>query len=231
MSPKFGVVVFPGSNCDHDAYYAVKKVLNYDAELLWHKDTDLKNSDVIILPGGFSYGDYLRTGSIAKFSPIMNSVIEFSKKGGIVIGICNGFQILIEAGLLPGVLIKNKSIKFVCKDVYLKIESKNNIFTKDVKPDILKIPIAHGEGNYIADENILKELLDNERIVFKYSSSNGEVTNEFNPNGSMLNIAGIINKDGNILGMMPHPERCTDPIISNSEGADIFKSVANNLLK
>ena len=231
MNPKFGVVVFPGSNCDHDAYYAVKKVLNYDAELLWHKDTDLKESEIIILPGGFSYGDYLRTGSIARFSPIMNSVIEFSKKGGIVIGICNGFQILLEAGLLPGVLIKNKSIKFVCKDVYLKIESKKNIFTKDVKSDILKIPIAHGEGNYFADDDIIKELQDNDQIVFKYSSSNGEVTDEFNPNGSMLNIAGIINKDGNILGMMPHPERCADPIISNSEGAEIFKSVANNLLK
>ncbi len=231
MSIKFGVVVFPGSNCDHDAYYATKKILEYDSEFLWHKDTDLKNSDVIILPGGFSYGDYLRTGAIARFSPIMNSVIEFANKGGIVIGICNGFQILLEAGLLPGVLLKNISTKFVCKDVYVKVESKNTIFTNSITHDVLKIPIAHGDGNYFASDDVLKELEDNDQIVFKYSSKNGNISAEVNPNGSKLNIAGITNKNRNVLGMMPHPERATDPVLNKSDGANIFRSIVNNLIK
>ena len=231
MSIKFGVVVFPGSNCDHDAYYATKKILEFDSEFLWHKDTDLKNSDVIILPGGFSYGDYLRTGAIARFSPIMNSVINFANNGGIVIGICNGFQILLEAGLLPGVLLKNNSTKFICKDVYVKIESKNNIFTNSVSKDILKIPIAHGDGNYFANEDTLKELEDNDQIVFKYSSPEGNIVDEFNPNGSQLNIAGIINKNRNVLGMMPHPERATDSVLNKSDGGSIFRSIANSIIK
>ncbi|NOX65440.1 MAG: phosphoribosylformylglycinamidine synthase subunit PurQ [Chlorobi bacterium] len=231
MSIKFGVVVFPGSNCDHDAYYATKKILEFDSEFLWHKDTDLKGSNVIILPGGFSYGDYLRTGAIARFSPIMNSVIDFANKGGIVIGICNGFQILLEAGLLPGVLLKNISTKFICKDVYVKVESKNTIFTNSIKHDVLKIPIAHGDGNYFASDNVLKELEDNDQIVFKYSSSESNISAEVNPNGSKLNIAGITNKNRNVLGMMPHPERATDPILKKSDGANIFRSIANNLLK
>ncbi len=172
---KFGVVVFPGSNCDHDAYYSTKKILGYDAEFLWHKDSDLKNSDVIILPGGFSYGDYLRTGAIARFSPIIESVIEFAEKGGIVIGICNGFQILLETGLLPGVMLKNESLQFICEDVYLKIEDRDNIFTNQIEQDVIKIPIAHGEGNYFADDETLSELERNSQIIFKYSSHTGEV--------------------------------------------------------
>ena len=231
MSVKFGVVVFPGSNCDHDAYYSLKKVLGYDVTFLWHKDTSLQNSDVIILPGGFSYGDYLRTGAIARFSPIMNSVLEFANSGGYLIGICNGFQILLEAGLLPGVMLKNKSLQFVCKDVYLSTENNNTIFTKGI-PDkeVLKFPVAHGEGNYFADEDTVKDLVKNNRIVFKYTSHSGKVDEENNPNGSIMNIAGIINEKGNVLGMMPHPERSCNPVLGKTDGVLIFKSLANNIL-
>ncbi len=229
MKPKFGVVVFPGSNCDHDAYYSVKKILGYEAEFLWHKENDLKNSDVIILPGGFSYGDYLRTGAIARFSPIMNSVIEFANKGGIVIGICNGFQILLEAGLLPGTMQQNESLKFICEDVYLSVKNKTTIFTKSIDSDILNIPIAHGEGNYFADDDTLKELEDNDQIVFQYSSKEKSIDAKFNPNGSKLNIAGITNKSKNVLGMMPHPERSCDPILRKTDGQKIFKSIADNI--
>lgn len=228
--PKFGVVVFPGSNCDHDAFYALHKVLEYDVNFLWHKDTDLKESDVIILPGGFSYGDYLRTGAIARFSPIMNSVIDFANKGGYVIGICNGFQILLEAGLLPGALLQNISLKFICKDVYLSVENYENNFTKGIKDKIiLNLPIAHGDGNYFADENTIKELEDNNQIIFRYSSKDGNVSNEFNPNGSLKNIAGIINKNGNVLGMMPHPERSCNPILAKTDGSLIFNALVNNI--
>lgn len=229
MKPKFGVVVFPGSNCDHDAYYSVKKILNYDAEFLWHKENDLKNSDVIILPGGFSYGDYLRTGAIARFSPIMNSVIEFANNGGIVIGICNGFQILLEAGLLPGTMQQNESLKFICEDVHISVQNKNTIFTKAIDNDTLKIPIAHGEGNYFADDDTLKLLEDNDQIVFKYSSKDNDTDVIYNPNGSKLNIAGITNKNKNVLGMMPHPERSCDPILRKTDGQKIFKSIAENI--
>lgn len=228
--PKFGVVVFPGSNCDHDAFYSVGKILGYEVNFLWHKDTDLKEADIIILPGGFSYGDYLRTGAIARFSPVMNSVIRFASNGGIVIGICNGFQILLEAGLLPGVMFRNKSLQFVCKDVYLSIENKDTIFTNLINGQkSLKIPVAHGEGNYFCDSDTLKMLQDNNQIVFRYSSANGEVSKEFNPNGSTKNIAGIINKEGNILGMMPHPERVCNPVLNNTDGQIIFKSIVNHL--
>lgn len=230
MKPKFGVVVFPGSNCDHDAYYSVKKVLGYEAEFLWHKDTDLKNCDVIILPGGFSYGDYLRTGAIAKFSPIMNEVIKFANNGGVVIGICNGFQILLETGLLPGVMLKNESLKFVCKDVYLNVKNKNTIFTKSIDKNIIKIPIAHGEGNYFADNETLFALQNNNQIVFQYVNKKGEIDESSNPNGSKMNIAGIINKEGNVLGMMPHPERCCDPLLGNTDGQLIFKSIINKFI-
>ncbi len=230
MNTKFGVVVFPGSNCDHDAYYALKKVLHSDVAFLWHKENDLQNSNIIILPGGFSYGDYLRCGAIARFSPIMNSIIEFANKGGLVIGICNGFQVLLEAGLLPGVLLKNKSLQFVCKDVYLTVENRNTIYTKDIEQGkILKVPIAHGEGNYFADEDTIKSLTDNNQIVFKYSSAEGYISEEYNPNGSVLNIAGIMNKKGNVLGMMPHPERATDPVLGNSDGSIILNSIINNV--
>ena len=220
---KFGVVVFPGSNCDHDAYYAAKKIMNQDAEFLWHKELDLKGSDVIILPGGFSYGDYLRTGAIARLSPIMEKVKEFAASGGFVIGICNGFQVLCESGLLPGVLLQNESLKFVCEDTRLKIENKHSIFTNKIEQEFLTIPIAHGDGNYFADDKTIEELEKNNQIVFRYQDTN--------PNGSIKNIAGIINKEGNVLGMMPHPERCADTIISNGDGSAIFNSVISNLLK
>ncbi|MEG8947045.1 phosphoribosylformylglycinamidine synthase subunit PurQ [Rosettibacter firmus] len=229
MKPKFGVIIFPGANCDHDAYYATKKVLGYNAEFIWHKERDLKDCDVIILPGGFSYGDYLRTGAIAKFSPVMEEVIKFANNGGIVLGICNGFQILLETGLLPGAMQKNRSLKFICKDVYLKVENKNTIFTSSIKQDVIKIPIAHGEGNYYADDETIKSLEENNQIVFKYSSKEGKVSSEFNPNGSIKNIAGIINKNGNVLGMMPHPERACDPILKRTDGSLIFKSIAENI--
>lgn len=231
MKPKFGVVVFPGSNCDHDAYYALKKVLNYDVEFLWHKEKDLKNSDIIILPGGFSYGDYLRTGAIARFSPVMEKVISFAENGGTVIGICNGFQILLEAGLLPGVMVRNESLKFICKDVYLSVQNSSSPFTGMLSDNqVLKIPVAHGDGNYFADANTLKELEQNGQILFKYCTSDGEVTKEANANGSQLNIAGIMNKRKNVMGMMPHPERACDPVLGKTDGTFIFKSVAESLL-
>jgi phosphoribosylformylglycinamidine synthase len=229
MKPKFGIVVFPGSNCDHDAYYALKKNLYCDVEFIWHKDTDLKQSNVIILPGGFSYGDYLRTGAIARFSPIMNSVIEFANNGGLVMGICNGFQILLEAGLLPGVMLRNKSLDFVCRDIYLSVVNNKTGFSKSI-PDkkYLKIPVAHGEGNYFADDDTLKELQQNNQIVFRYSSADGSLDEEYNFNGSTMNIAGIINKNGNVLGMMPHPERACNSLLGKTDGTLIFNSVINN---
>ena len=231
MKPKFGVVVFPGSNCDHDAYYVLKNIFNYDVSFLWHKESDLQESDVIILPGGFSYGDYLRTGSIARFSPIMNSVIDFANKGGTVVGICNGFQILLEAGLLPGVLLKNNSLQFVCKDVYLMTENIDTVFTNSISEnDVLKIPIAHGEGNYFANEHTIEKLESNKQILFRYSSKDGNVDMEYNPNGSILNIAGITNEKGNILGMMPHPERCCDPLLGKTDGTKIFNSIINSFI-
>lgn len=228
--PKFGVVVFPGSNCDHDTYYVLKKILGNDVIFLWHKQSTLEDCDIIILPGGFSYGDYLRTGAIARFSPIMNEVIQFANKGGFVFGICNGFQVLLEAGLLPGVMIRNESLNFVCKDIYLKIENKNSVFTKGInEKTALKIPIAHGEGNYFADENTLKQLEDNHQIVFRYCAIDGSVREEHNPNGSVMNIAGIMNKKGNVMGMMPHPERSSDPVLGKTDGSLIFKALANNI--
>ncbi len=231
MKIKFGIVQFPGSNCDFDSYRVAKEILLTDAEFLWHKERDLKKSDIIILPGGFSYGDYIRTGSIARFSPIMEEVIKFANNGGIVLGICNGFQILLEAGLLPGVMLKNESLKFISKDIHVRVENKNTIFTSEIKKEVLKIPIAHAEGNYFADDDVLKQLEDEGRIVFKYSSPEGKVAAEFNPNGSKLNIAGIINENGNVLGMMPHPERCSDNLLGNSDGLGIFSSILKNVSK
>jgi len=229
-SPKFGVVVFPGSNCDHDTYYVLKKIFDLDVIFLWHKQSSLEDCDVIILPGGFSYGDYLRTGAIARFSPIMNEVISFVNKGGYVLGICNGFQILLEAGLLPGIMIRNESLNFVCKDIYLNTENKETVFTKSINgQNVLKVPIAHGEGNYFADESTLKELEDNNQIVFRYSDKDGSITSAANPNGSVNNIAGIINKNGNVLGMMPHPERSSDSVLGKTDGSLIFKSLVNNI--
>jgi phosphoribosylformylglycinamidine synthase len=229
--PKFGVVVFPGSNCDHDTYYVLRKILDLDVIFLWHKQATLEDCDIIILPGGFSYGDYLRTGAIARFSPIMNEVIKFANDGGYVFGICNGFQVLLEAGLLPGVMIKNESLNFVCKDIYLKIENEETVFTKGINgKNTLKIPVAHGEGNYFANERTLKELEDNNQIVFKYCANDGSITNDSNPNGSIMNIAGIINKNGNVMGMMPHPERSSDSVLGKTDGSLIFRAMVNNIL-
>ena len=229
-NPKFGVVVFPGSNCDHDTYYVLRKIIDVDVVFLWHKQSTLDDCDAIILPGGFSYGDYLRTGAIARFSPIMNEIINFANKGGFVFGICNGFQILLEAGLLPGVMVRNESLNFVCKDVYLKIENNDTVFTKGINDKAsLKIPVAHGEGNYFADKNTLNELEANRQIVFKYCSNDGSITKTANPNGSVLNIAGIINKRGNVLGMMPHPERSSDSVLGKTDGNLIFKALVNNI--
>jgi phosphoribosylformylglycinamidine synthase subunit PurQ / glutaminase len=228
---KFGVVVFPGSNCDHDAYHAAKHVLQQDAEFLWHKETELKNSDVIILPGGFSYGDYLRTGAIARFSPIMNEVIRFANNGGVVVGICNGFQILCESGLLPGVLMRNKSLLFACKHVNLRTEKIDSRFTTELKiGDILSIPIAHGDGNYFAESDIIKSMEDNNQILFRYCDGNGKLTEESNPNGSINNIAGITNKTGNVMGMMPHPERACESTLGSSDGKKIFESLINSFV-
>lgn len=228
MKPKFGIVVFPGSNCDYDSYYAVKKVLGNDAEFLWHKERDLKNSDVIILPGGFSYGDYLRTGAIAQFSPIMDEIISFAENGGTVLGICNGFQILLELRLLPGVMLQNTSLKFICKDSYLKVMNKNTMFSNTIEDDVIKIPIAHGDGNYFTDEQTLQDLEKYDQILFKYSSRKGDISEANNPNGSLNNIAGIINKRGNIMGLMPHPERACDPVLRKIQGQYIFKSIIEN---
>ncbi len=222
---KFGVVQFLGSNCDMDCLHVLKDVLGQDGRYIWHKETDLKGFDLIVLPGGFSYGDYLRTGAIARFSPVMDSVIKFAKGGGLVIGICNGFQILLEAGLLPGAMLRNTNLHFICKFVNIKVENNKTPFTsKCKKGQVLSIPIAHNEGNYFADEKTLKELKKNGQIVFRYCTEDGKVTKEANPNGAMENIAGISNKTGNVLGMMPHPERCSEEILSNNDGKIIFES-------
>lgn len=229
-NPKFGVVVFPGSNCDHDTYYVLRKIIDVDVVFLWHKQTSLEGCNIIILPGGFAYGDYLRTGAVARFSPIMTEVIRFANNGGYVFGICNGFQILLEAGLLPGVMIRNESLNFVCKDIYLKIENSNTALTKGItNKSLLKIPIAHGEGNYFTDEKTLGELEDNHQIVFRYSTIDGLVNSQANPNGSISNIAGIMNKKGNVFGMMPHPERSSDPVLGKTDGSLIFNSLVNNI--
>lgn len=228
---KFGVIVFPGSNCDHDAFNSVQLIEGNSAEYIWHKDSNLPSDiDAIVIPGGFSYGDYLRCGSIARFSNIMNEVINFANSGKPVIGICNGFQILTESGLLPGVLLRNKNLKFICDDVYLKTASNLTPFTKDIQKDsVLKIPIAHGDGNYFADDDTIKSLEDNNQIIFQYSDINGKVTSDSNPNGSINNIAGISNKAGNVLGMMPHPERYSDKTLGCDDGIQLFESLTKIL--
>ena len=223
---RFGVVVFPGSNCDHDAYYACKKILGQDAVFLWHKDDSMQGVDVVILPGGFSYGDYLRCGAIARFSPIMREVIRFANDGGTVLGICNGFQILQEAGLLPGVLLRNASLRFACKYVDLKVENSATRFTNTcARGQVLSIPIAHGDGNFFTDPETLHRLQKNNQIVFRYCDPGGRVRDDVNPNGSLSNIAGIVNEHGNVLGMMPHPERAADPLLGHTDGRSIFRSV------
>ena len=228
---RFGVVVFPGSNCDHDAYYACKKILDQDAVFLWHKEESLKGVDAVILPGGFSYGDYLRCGAIARFSPIMREVVRFANDGGTVLGICNGFQILQEAGLLPGVLLRNASLRFVCKYVHLKVENPATRFTNMYREgQVLSIPIAHGDGNFFTDPETLQSLRENNQILFRYSDPAGEVRDDVNPNGSLENIAGIVNEHGNVLGMMPHPERATDPVLGHTDGRAVFRSIVHWIL-
>ena len=223
----FGVVIFPGSNCDKDIISCIERTVNQKVIELWHKDTNLQNCDVIFLPGGFSFGDYLRSGAIAKFSPIMEKVIDFGRNGGYIIGICNGFQILTESGLLPGALLHNTSNKFICKNVFLKIDNTNTLVTNSYEKNVIKVPIAHGEGRFFADENTMKDLKQNDQIIFKYCDSNGEVLESSNPNGSLENIAGICNKEKNIFGMMPHPERAADVLLSNTDGVALFKSIMN----
>ena len=227
---KFGVVVFPGSNCDMDMVYVIETIMKQEVVKLWHKDTDLQNCDFIILPGGFSYGDYLRSGSIANYSPIMEKVVEHSNKGGYVMGICNGFQILCESGLLPGALLHNTNHKFICKNIHLKPISKNTLVTNHYSDRAIKIPIAHGEGRFYADENTLNKLIENDQILFKYSDEKGNITKEANPNGSILNIAGICNNNRNVFGMMPHPERAADTELNNTDGKTLFDSVLNEVL-
>lgn len=229
---KFGVIQFPGSNCDHDCFYSSSVNTGAESVYMWHKDTELPSDiDCVIVPGGFSYGDYLRCGAVARFAPIMNAVSDFAKKGGYVIGICNGFQILTEAGLLPGALLQNESQSFICKDTYLKVAS-DNPFTKNMSSgDILKIPIAHGEGNYYADDDTIKMLQDTDSIAFYYSDINGLVDKSTNPNGSLLNIAGITNKSKNVLGMMPHPDRSSDKLLGYGDGVKIYKSLMTYLGK
>ena len=224
---KFGVVIFPGSNCDKDIILAIERTINQEVVELWHKETDLKNCDVIFLPGGFSYGDYLRSGAIAKFSPIMSKVIEFANNGGYLVGICNGFQILTESGLLPGALLHNTNNKFICKNIFLKIENNKTLITNQYNGQAIKIPIAHGEGRFFADEKTIKGLEKNNQIIFRYCNENGEVSESSNPNGSLSNIAGICNKEKNVFGMMPHPERAADPLLNNTDGLNLFKSILN----
>ncbi len=223
---KFAIIVFPGSNCDHDCYNIVKHVIGRSASFVWHKEKDLSEFDAVILPGGFSYGDYLRTGSIARLSPIMTAVRQFSEMGGLVLGICNGFQILLEAGLLPGVMLRNESLKFICKDVYLRVDNINTPFTlKYFENQVVKMPIAHAEGNYYIDEETHSQLRKNSQIIFRYSGLNGDTDGDVNPNGSIGNIAGVCNDKGNVLGMMPHPERCGEKILGGTDGYTLFESM------
>lgn len=230
--PNFGVIVFPGSNCDHDCYHVIKYVFDQGCDFVWHEERSLDGFDCVILPGGFSYGDYLRTGAIARFSPVMKAVEKFASNGGLVIGICNGFQILVEAGLIPGALMKNASLKFVCKWVNIRVENNNTPFTHLMKVgDNLRIPIAHGEGNYFAPQDTLENFEQNSQVVFRYCDEKGRVTPESNPNGSIENIAGICSPQGNILGMMPHPERCSEDILGGENGRLIFESVISWLEK
>jgi phosphoribosylformylglycinamidine synthase len=227
---KFGIVVFPGSNCDHDAYHATRHVLGQDAEFIWHKDTDLNRADVLILPGGFSYGDYLRTGAIARFSPIMPAVQAFAAKGGPVLGICNGFQILLEAGLIPGAMLRNRTVKFVCDHVHIRVEQTDTPFTGGARRgQVLRIPIAHGEGNYFATPDVLAKLEANRQVIFRYTTAQGDVTDEANPNGSIAGIAGLCNEARNVVGMMPHPERASESALGSADGRVILESAVQSI--
>ena len=228
---KFGVVVFPGSNCDHDAFHAIDHVLQKPVEFIWHQSENLNNCDAIILPGGFSYGDYLRTGAIARFSPVMNSVEKFAKSGGLVLGICNGFQILLEAGLLPGAMMRNSGLRFICKPVHLRVEETNSPFTNAAKRgQILTLPIAHSDGNYNCDEATLAELEKNRQVLFRYTTLDGKDDQAGNPNGSVANIAGICTRERNVAGLMPHPERAVEEVLDSADGLVIFLSMIEALV-
>jgi phosphoribosylformylglycinamidine synthase len=225
---KVGIVIFPGSNCDYDAYQAFKMNDGVEVDYLWHGSSDLKSSDVVVLPGGFSYGDYLRGGAIARFSPIMKKIIAFAENGGYVMGICNGFQTLLESGLLPGALMKNSNLRFACREVILRVENANTAFTSGMQPgQLLRMPVAHGEGNYYADPDTLSKLESEGRVVFRYVDKEGVVTAESNPNGSINGIAGIINEQGNVLAMMPHPERAMEDILGSADGGRIIGSLCS----
>jgi phosphoribosylformylglycinamidine synthase len=227
---KFGVVVFPGSNCDHDTYHVISKIVGQPVDFIWHRDTSLKDCDAVILPGGFSYGDYLRTGAIARFSPVMGAVKEFASRGGLVLGICNGFQILCEAGLLPGALMRNENLKFICGHVNIRVEATDTPFTSSCqKGQVMSVPIAHGDGNYFCDAATLDELKRENRIIFRYSDESGNITKSANPNGSLDNIAGISNRERNVLGMMPHPERASELLLGSNDGRILFYSLADTL--
>ncbi len=227
---KFGVVIFPGSNCDYDTFYVLRDVCGQETTFLWHKEHSLQDVDCVVLPGGFSYGDYLRSGAIAKFSPLMQEVKDFAGKGGLVLGICNGFQVLCELGLLPGAMLRNKNLKFLCQYVYLRIENNNTPFTnRGNGGDVLKIPIAHFDGNYFGDPETLDTVKKNDQIILRYSEPDGRLTDQANVNGSMENIAGLINKEGNVLGMMPHPERASEIILGSEDGRIIFESIIHSL--
>src|SRR5437879_642855 len=227
---KFGIVVLPGSNCDHDALHVTRDLLGAETEVLWHKETDLKGVDCVIIPGGFAYGDYLRAGALAKFAPIMEPIKRHAAAGGLVFGICNGFQVLTEVGLLPGALMRNEHLRFVGREVFLRTEETDTPFTNELEAEqVMRIPIAHGEGNYFADYATLDELERNRQIIFRYCDDAGRVTRESNPNGSSRNIAGICNATRNVLGMMPHPERCSESLLGNADGLAIFKSIAASL--
>ena len=225
---KSSVITFPGSNCDRDMDVALKK-FGFKNKMVWHNDIELPKSDLIVLPGGFSYGDYLRCGSMASKSRIMQSVIDFAKSGGLVMGICNGFQILVEAGLLPGVLLRNKYLEFICKNVFVKLDNKESVYFKNLDKEILELHIAHNEGNYFCTSDQLKEIKDNNQIAIYYCNKNGQIEDEFNPNGSIENIAGVYNKEKNVLGMMPHPERMIDQSLSGEDGSLFFKNLINNI--
>ena len=227
---KFCVIVFPGSNCDEDAYHAARDVLGEQAEYIWHKDTDLKGADVVILPGGFAHGDYLRTGAMARFSPIMPAVQAFADRGGPVLGICNGFQILLEAGLLPGAMLRNRGLKFLCEQVHLRVEQIDTPFTSACRQgQVLKVPIGHGEGNYFAEPDVIARLEQNRQVIFRYTNAAGEVADNANPNGSAAAIAGLCNEGRNVVGLMPHPERACESILGSADGLLIFESVVQSI--
>jgi phosphoribosylformylglycinamidine synthase len=229
---KFGVVVFPGSNCDHDAWYALGNVLHQPVDFLWHQSEEVNGFDAIVLPGGFSYGDYLRTGAIARFSPVMRAVEQFARSGGLVLGICNGFQILCEAGLLPGALQRNAGMRFVCKQVHIRVESTDTPFTASARQgQVLEIPIAHGDGNYFCGETTLAELERNRQIVFRYTTADGREDSAANPNGSLSNIAGVCNRERNVVGLMPHPERAVEQPLGSADGLVIFQSLIESLTR